>query len=432
MNLKTPRLQLHNRFFLRLMLLSIFALLPTWLNAEADELALTYRQLTSSNSHHHFFGYIGHVQTIPWNESGRYMLALRTTFHDHMPEPEEAADVVLLDTANDYQAIPVDKTHAYNFQQGTMFYWNPDDPENQFFFNDRNLETGKVFTVLYDVSQRKRVREYRFDDTPIGNSGVAQNGGYFAAFNYGRTDRLRPVTGYPGAYDWTVGVNHPKDDGVFKVDIQTGDKTLLVSFKQLADALRPSRPTVDDIALFINHTLWNREDDLLYFYARGNFEEPRDQHIDRPFIVRPDGTGLKPLGVSVGGHPEWDYGHRIIGTIRNERQVLYDVDRMLVVGALGNKEIFPNPGADIALSPDGKWFVNGYQNREDGHNYYTLYRREDGAYLKTRGFSRGGYDRRELRIDPAPRWNRTSDAIVVPSWTKDGTRQMFLISIKRP
>ena len=105
MNLKTPRLQLHNRFFLRLMLLSIFALLPTWLNAEADELALTYRQLTSSNSHHHFFGYIGHVQTIPWNESGRYMLALRTTFHDHMPEPEEAADVVLLDTANDYQAI---------------------------------------------------------------------------------------------------------------------------------------------------------------------------------------------------------------------------------------------------------------------------------------------------------------------------------------
>lgn len=427
--LPTPPLQ--NRGFLRLMLVALYSVAPTCLCVEADELTLTYRQLTSSQTHHHFFGYIGHVQTIPWNETGRYILALRTTFHDHMPEPEEAADVVLLDTENDYQVIPVDKTHAYNFQQGTMFYWNPSQPENQFFFNDRDLKTGKVFTVLYDLSQEKRVMEYRFDHTPIGNSGVAQNGGFFAAFNYGRTDRLRPVTGYPGAYDWTVGVKHPEDDGVFKVDVNTGAKILLVSFKQLADALRPTRPDVDDIPLFINHTLWNREDDLIFFYARGNFNQPDKRHINRPFIVRPDGTGLEQLATSIGGHPEWDYGHRLIGTIDKERQIIFDVDHMLVVGALGDRKIFPEPGADIALSPDGRWFVNGYQNREDGHNYYTLFNRENGVYLKTRGFSRGGYDRRELRIDPAPRWNRTNEAIVVPSWTKDGTRQLFLISIER-
>ena len=27
---------------------------------------------------HHFFGYIGHVQTIPWNRSGRFVLTLQT------------------------------------------------------------------------------------------------------------------------------------------------------------------------------------------------------------------------------------------------------------------------------------------------------------------------------------------------------------------
>jgi len=32
----------------------------------------------------HFFGYIGHVQNIPRNKSGRYIAALQTNFHDRM------------------------------------------------------------------------------------------------------------------------------------------------------------------------------------------------------------------------------------------------------------------------------------------------------------------------------------------------------------
>ena len=43
--------------------------------------------------------------------------------------------------------------------------------------------------------------------------------------------RLRPVTGYKGASDWTVNSKHPENDGIFKVDVSTGNKNLLVSFK---------------------------------------------------------------------------------------------------------------------------------------------------------------------------------------------------------
>jgi len=52
--------------------------------------------------------------------------------------------------------------------------------------------------------------------------------------------RLRPVTGYPEAFDWTTGVDHPADDGVFLVDTATREKKLLVSFQQLAAMLRAS------------------------------------------------------------------------------------------------------------------------------------------------------------------------------------------------
>src|SRR5262245_57055480 len=69
--------------------------------AAEPSIKLTARQITFGPKHH-FFGYIGHTATSPWNKSGRYILALQTDFQDHMPKPDEAAGVVLLDTQNNY------------------------------------------------------------------------------------------------------------------------------------------------------------------------------------------------------------------------------------------------------------------------------------------------------------------------------------------
>ena len=88
--------------------------------------------------------------------------------------------------------------------------------------------------------------------------------------------------------------------------------------------------------------------------------------------------------------------------------------------------MFPNPEGDIALSPDGNWFVNGYG--KDGKNYYTVLRKSDQVYAKSEGVNKGGFSG-DIRIDPAPRWNRTNNAILVPGIAENGTRQMFLISV---
>ncbi|HEX5223324.1 MAG TPA: hypothetical protein VFZ59_27435 [Verrucomicrobiae bacterium] len=397
--------------------------------AQANEpISLEARQLTVGPKHH-FFGYIGHVQNIPWNQSGRYLLALRTSFQNHLPRADEPAEIVLLDTKNNYSERVLTETRAWNPQQGTMLYWNPDAPETQFFFNDREPETGNIFCALFDISMGnggKRIREYRFDDTPVGNAGVAQKGGWFTAINYARLARLRPVTGYPDAFDWTVGVRHPTNDGVFKVDVRTGEKQLLVSFQQLAEALRPSRPDVTNVALFINHTLNNRDSDRIFFFARGNFNE-RANRINQGFIVRPDGSGFTPLKQFIGGHPEWASGPCMIGDV-DGRQIVYDVDEQKLVETLGNKEIFPNPGGDVALSPDGKWLVNGH--RHGTTNFYTFFRIADGAWVRSQGFDVRGWESGDLRCDPAPCWNRNNREIVFPAIAKDGTRQMFLLQVK--
>ena len=388
---------------------------------------LKIEQLTSGTKHH-FFGYIGQCQTIPWNASGRYVLGLEIDRIDHLPTPDEAATVFVIDTQRDNKILRLDKTHAWNPQQGTMFYWHPLKAETQFFFNDRDVKTGKVFVVLYDLEKKKRVREYKYDDSPIGNGGVAADGSVFLGLNYGRLARLRLVTGYPEALDWSKDEPAPKNDGMFIVDIKTGQRRLLVSYRQLNEALKQRNPKTQHSGLFINHTLLNRKSDRVYFFVRGGWSGKKGDKINMPCSIHTDGSGLTLHDKHIGGHPEWAEDNLLIGR-QGDNQIFYDVDKKKVVGQLGTPKMFPKPEGDISLSPSGQWFVNGYKkDKKSEKNYYAVYRRTDGAFARSEGVDKGSYSG-DIRIDPAPRWNRTNDAILVPGLAKNKTRQMFVIRV---
>lgn len=86
-----------------------------------SDFELEIEQITFGEKHH-FFGYIGQCRTIPWNESGRYILGIEIDRIDQMPAPEDEAQVFAVDTQNKNQIVYLDKTNALNPQQGTMFY----------------------------------------------------------------------------------------------------------------------------------------------------------------------------------------------------------------------------------------------------------------------------------------------------------------------
>jgi len=391
--------------------------------ASQAQLSYEVRQLTSGPSHH-FYGYIGHAGNSPYSADGRYLVALRTTFQDRMPGPQDAAEIVLLDAQKNYAEMKVDETHGWNPQQGAMIYWNPEQPSRQFFFNDRDPKTGKVFTAIYDVVDRKRVREYRFDTQPVANGGVKQDGGMFAAINYARMARLRPVTGYPGTWDWTGDVLHPSDDGLFVVDVKTGARKLIVTFKQMRDMLAARHPQIDKKPLFLNHTLWNREGDRIFFFVRGDFGAK--DRINVPMTVKPDGSELVEQRIFIGGHPEWDFKSRMLGRVE-DKLIVYDSLKMEIVDTIGGPEMFRDPEGDTALSRDGRLIVNGATTGATMH--YTIVRRADKTFIKTEDFNRTGYEGGDLRIDPAPCWNRAGDRFAFPALAKDGTRQMFEVRV---
>lgn len=406
------------------------AISPSESFAQKNTIDLKIEQLTSGTKHH-FFGYIGQCLTIPWNESGQYILGLEIDSIDRMPRPKEAAKVFIIDTKNSNKIIYLDKSHAWNPQQGTMFYWNPLQPETQFFFNDKNTETGEVFTVLYDVVQKRRIHEYKYADAPISNGGVASDGSAWLGLNYGRLARLRAVTGYPGATDWSKDEIAPDNDGIFKVNIKTNQKELLVSYRQLEAKIKEQNPILNHSGLFINHTLWNRDATKVYFFVRAGWDNHPGEKINIPCSINADGTGLTMHERHIGGHPEWDKGNVMIGVATDEKtkkqiQILYNVDSQEIVGQIGDPAKFPQPEGDISLSPNGNWFVNGYD--EGSMNYYAVYNRSNGAFARSEGIDKGSYNG-DIRIDPAPRWNRTNDAILVPGIDKNKTRQMFMIRV---
>ncbi len=270
--------------------------------------AVRVRQLTTGPSHH-YFGYIGQCRTIPWNASGRYLLALETDFQDRLPGAGDAARVCLIDTPDGNRVRVLDRSLGWNPQQGTMFYWNPEHPETQFFSN---------------------------------------------------------------------------------------------------------------------HTLNNRNNDLIYFFCRADFHAKTKQ-VNVPFTVRPDGSELTAHPTFIGGHPDWEWGSRIIGSA-DHQQVIYDAATRQIVQKLGGAEVFPDPGGDISLAPDGRWFVNSH--REGEYNHYTFLDRRTGRVRRSPPVFMRTWAKGDLRLDPAPCWNRTGDAIVVPGIAPDGTRQMFVLELE--
>ena len=406
--------------------------IPSFIPSKLHDIGVEIEQITFG-SNHHFFGYIGQSLTIPWNKKGNRLICLSSSFHDHLPGKGEPANVNLIHLDHKKngrcELEKLDESQGWNHQQGTMFYWNPDQPDRQFFFNDRDPKTEVVFTVLYDIIKRQRVKAFKYGHQSFGNSGVCPLGKYFLAINYARMARLRPVTGYKDSFDWSNGIAAPKEDGIAIINIETGEKNILISFDQMAKGLERNGFDAKDRNLFINHTLWSRDGQWIYFFVRAGWKSDKDgrEGLNAACSIKVDGSQFIAGHQHIGGHPEWSHGTQIIGSYNNQ-QVVYDILQQKIIRTLGNPDIFPQPGGDISLSPDENWLINGYNNKL-GSNFYSILNLKSREWVKTPSFDTGIY-KKDLRIDPAPRWNHKNNQVLVSGLDENKIRQLFIISIQ--
>jgi hypothetical protein len=192
-----------------------------------------------------------------WSPDNRYVLTLQTDIKDKLPDGAPCT-LGLVDTEDDNRFIPVTTTRCWNFQEAAMAHWMPCEKDT-FVFND--MRDGKFCAV---VMNWKTKEERVIPGFPV--SAVSEDGTWALSINYARLYVTRPDYGYAGdGQDARADTVFPEDDGLWRVDLKTGDAKLIVS----CAALQQMVPQVAEKGMsYICHTVISKDMQYVYFLSR--------------------------------------------------------------------------------------------------------------------------------------------------------------------
>ena len=189
----------------------------------------------------YFFGYF---DKSPWNKSGD-LLSQRVTFSHRQPRFGDRAELGVL---RDGKFTAFASTLAWCWQQGCMMQFFDEDTV---IFND--FEQDKFVSRLCDYKTGRILRTY---DRPI--YCLSNDRSYALSLDFARLDRERPGYGYTGVWHKNLTYAAPADDGIWKIDLKTGESKLLLTYRQLRD--KTAMAGVYDNVCWVNHLLCSPDD----------------------------------------------------------------------------------------------------------------------------------------------------------------------------
>ncbi|MBM3499390.1 MAG: hypothetical protein FJX74_12050 [Armatimonadetes bacterium] len=378
------------------------------LSAELEAACVTPR------ANHHFFGY---YDKFPWDATGRYLPALETTFMDRPPAPGDMARIGMVDLQDGNRWIPLDETRAWNWQQGTHLQWLGTAPDRLIIYNV--WEGDHYGSVIRDVHTGETRRLPR----PI--YAVNRAGTQAVTLNFSRLHRHRPGYGYNGVPDAWESDPHPAEDGIYGMDLATGESRLIVSVDQIASYL--PQETMRDTSHWFNHLQFNHDGSRFIFLHRWRV---KTSWLTRLFTAAPDGSKVYCVNpFEMTSHFDWRSSTEILAWARQpgsgDHYYLFTdrSDRVEVVG----EEVFPTDG-HCSYSPDGRWILTDtYPDREHKRTL-ILYRPEDDRRVDIGRFYSPPELPGEIRCDLHPRWNRDGTQVCFDS-AHEGDRQMYVMDV---
>ena len=181
----------------------------------------TCRKLTegTENGVYHSHSYYD-VQN--FDETGRFLVVYQMHFQGRSIRPDDKIIIGVIDLEEADQWIPIGESGAWSWQQGPMLQWSLH--QRQIAWNDR-IE-GEFVAHLFDFEKRTD----KILPKPIYAVSPKDNEALFLDFD--RLQQCRPGYGYVGGSNRRKSCRLPGDDGVWSMDMRTGDYHLLLSFKE--------------------------------------------------------------------------------------------------------------------------------------------------------------------------------------------------------
>lgn len=367
----------------------------------------------------HWFGYYDKYQFDP---TGRYVLGMEIGYDDRSPTPEDAVVLGMVDLQEGDKWIPLAESRAWSWQQGCMLQWLPGS-ESEIVYNDRG-DAGFV-SVIRDVFSGKE----RVIPRPIYS--VSPDGKKAVSLNFARIDDTRPGYGYKGVVDPGAAELRPENDGIWLVDLETGESQLIVSIRQIS---RIPQDNPMEGKHWFNHLLFNTDGSRFIFLHRAYRRPPKEgSWVTRMFTAAPDGSDIRCIADhGMVSHFIWRNPREILAwSTEPEKENhfhLYDEQtgavRRVADGVLTRD-------GHCTYSPDRKWILVDAYRDKNSMQPLMLYRPEDGKLEPLGKFYIPRERTGETRCDLHPRWNRAGTAVCIDSTHQGGQRQMYLLDVSR-
>ncbi len=352
-----------------------------------------------------------------WSQSQRYVTVLETDVQYHIPEVTDTATLGLVDLETN-TFLPVTTTRAWNLQQGCMAHWLAISPDSLIIYNDSR--NGKFVSVMMNVHTKAEIKTI-----PYPVSAVSPDGKEAISINFSRLRITRTDYGYGGeGQDARGSVQYPEDDGLFLVNLETGEAKLIVSIAQIKD-LVPELPT-EGIEYF-NHTLFSRDGSKIFWLARAIPERNTTA-----FTVNKDGSNLQrcfPDGWG-GSHFDWLNDEELMITAEYKAK---QYGHILFTPGKDNYKRLGNGLLDYdghgTFSPDGKWMVTDtYPSQGMREQKIYLMDMETEAILPLGRYPEPEAFHGGWRCDIHCRWSPKGDMIGFNS-THTGSRQVYIMKL---
>jgi hypothetical protein len=218
-------------------------------------------QILTEGPMHHWFGYYDKLQFDP---SGRYVLSAQVNFEGRSPSPEDTIRIGYIDLNNSNKWYEIGTSIAWGWQQGCMLQFIP-GTKSKVIWNDR--QGDKYVCHFFDIlsGERKTLPFPIYTLSPDGRTALS--------VDFERINDMRPGYGYAGIPDPNKEELAPQDAGIYRCDLETGKKTLIIS---LADMNKmPLKPSVDPAFKdfyteknWFNHLLFNTDGSRFVFLHR--------------------------------------------------------------------------------------------------------------------------------------------------------------------
>ena len=381
----------------------------------------------------HWFGYYDKWQV---DTSGRYALGNQVELFYRSPTPDDILRIGLIDLENDFQWKEIGQSSAWGWQQGCMLQWIPGSSE-EVIWNDR--QGDDFVSKIYNINSGKT----RLLSRPIYT--LSPDGKFGLSVNFARLQEMRPGYGYvvPGG----VGelAKSPEDDGIFKVDLKTGESQLIISLDRLAQ-LKRELGSVKDNYHWVNHLLISPGGNRFIFLNRsrpfqseaamkGN-QNPgfSGKYLTRAITANTDGSEIYPLNDSGGfSHFIWKGDDVIAAWARPEdsdinafyrffdKSKKYEIINPREMPLNGHNTYIPNTNYEWILNDT---YPLGPNRLQELYLYHvpTKRRVDLGKFHEPQRFNG------EWRCDLHPRSDQQGKRVFFDS-THSGKRQMYMINI---